>query len=70
MGRDKVLLLSHTIDADTPVYGTTPKPRIRTLRSLAAKDTCTMHAVSLTTHTGTHVDAPGHYIAGGKTVTE
>ncbi|KIK56923.1 hypothetical protein GYMLUDRAFT_61758 [Collybiopsis luxurians FD-317 M1] len=33
-----------------------------------SKDGFSMHTVSLGSHTGTHVDAPSHFIADGKTI--
>ncbi|MHC5036460.1 MAG: cyclase family protein [Planctomycetota bacterium] len=32
------------------------------------KDKCRVHRIELATHTGTHIDAPMHFIPGGETI--
>lgn len=45
--------------------GDTP-PRFSRASDMAAGDECTVTDISMCAHNGTHVDAPAHYIAGGK----
>lgn len=45
-----------------------PPVRIVRTRDLARGDDATVSELSLGAHTGTHVDAPAHFIAGGATV--
>ncbi len=50
------------------VYPGDPAPAREVLASLDAGDVCNLTAFSMCAHNGTHVDAPAHFIAGGKTV--
>lgn len=45
-----------------------PPPRISRILDLKEGDPCTVSFLALTAHTGTHVDAPAHYISGGSTM--
>jgi len=64
------------IDISTPLrpgmvhWPDDPEPRFERLLDGARGDDCTLTAVSMSAHTGTHVDAPLHYLAGGRTVAE
>ena len=42
-----------------------PPVEIRRIADLARGDACTVSALSLPAHIGTHLDAPLHYLAGG-----
>lgn len=50
------------------VYPGDPAPAREVLASLNAGDVCNLTAFSMCAHNGTHIDAPAHFIAGGKTV--
>jgi len=50
------------------VYPGDPKPEKQTLSSTAAGDLYNLTAFSMCAHNGTHVDAPFHFLNGGKTV--
>ena len=50
------------------VYPGDPAPAREELASLKAGDVCNLTAFSMCAHNGTHIDAPAHFIAGGKTV--
>lgn len=50
------------------VYPGDPAPKREVLASLDAGDVCNLTAFSMCAHNGTHIDAPAHFIAGGKTV--
>ena len=52
------------------VYGDDPAPKRDLLASLEAGDICDVTAFSMCAHNGTHLDAPRHFIKGGKTVDE
>lgn len=47
-----------------PVFSITPEA------DMAAGDSCNLARLSLSTHTGTHMDAPWHFIPGGARVDE
>ena len=50
------------------VYPGDPKPKKQRLLSTADGDVCNLTALSLCAHNGTHVDAPFHFLGGGRTV--
>ena len=52
------------------VYPGDPSPKKETLSSLAEGALYELSAFSMCAHNGTHVDAPLHFIAGGKAVDE
>jgi kynurenine formamidase len=57
--------LSHTLEINMPVYPGTPQPDIRGLASFH-KDGFRETFIGITSHTGTHIDAPYHMIENGK----
>ncbi|MCH5338179.1 MAG: cyclase family protein [Acetatifactor sp.] len=52
------------------VYPGDPMPSRKQLQNLAQGDVCNLTAFSMCAHNGTHVDAPAHFISGGKTIDE
>ena len=52
------------------VYPGDPTPTRTTLLSLDRGDIINLTAISLCAHNGTHLDAPAHFIRGGKTIDE
>jgi kynurenine formamidase len=62
-----IIDLSVALNQDTPAYPGDPKISI-TQSATYASDGCLGHAVQLGTHTGTHIDAPAHMIAGSPTL--
>lgn len=54
----------------SPVYDGDPETRISRVKSIAKGDEYNLTAVSACLHTGTHIDAPSHYLADGMTVDE
>jgi len=50
------------------VYAGDPAPQLTALRRMDAGDVYNLSALSLCLHNGTHVDAPFHFFADGKTV--
>ncbi|WP_258083895.1 cyclase family protein [Thermococcus thermotolerans] len=61
--------LSVPLSDDTPVYPDDPPVSVR-LWAVIDRDGYYMNALKLGEHSGTHVDAPAHFIPGGKTVDE
>lgn len=59
--------LSHPIRSGMPVYPGDPQVAISPALNVATNGVNVAH-LSLGTHTGTHLDAPAHTIAGGRTV--
>jgi arylformamidase len=62
--------LSHIITKDTLDYGGKSSVSILASRSIKNNDTANVYQLSLSNHTGTHVDAPNHFFSGGKRVGE
>ncbi|HVL94475.1 MAG TPA: cyclase family protein [Solirubrobacteraceae bacterium] len=65
-GRKRVRDLTHVFRAGFPVY-TGDEPARRTL-STVEKDGFYAQAWAFGEHSGTHMDAPGHFVAGGRRV--
>ena len=66
----KYVLLSHTINEDTPLYGDTPALRISPHSRISKGDSSNTAIISIHNHTGTHIDAPKHFIDDGKAISE
>jgi arylformamidase len=47
------------------VYPGDPEPRIEPVRTIAGGDACNLSLLTLGSHTGTHVDAPYHFLSNG-----
>jgi len=56
------------ISEDMPVFEGDPKVRIDVCLELAKGDPANLTAIFMCAHTGTHIDAPNHFIEGSKTV--
>jgi len=52
------------------VYPGDPMPEKRELKSMEKGEVYNLTAFSMCAHNGTHIDAPRHFIQGGKTVDE
>jgi len=59
--------LTHPIGQGTPVWPGDPGPEFRE-RASVEKHGYSVHAMVLSDHTGTHLDAPSHVIRGGITL--
>jgi len=57
--------ISLLVSESLPVWPGDPAIRIRQVTSLAHGDAATVSHLDLGAHTGTHVDAPGHFVPGG-----
>ena len=51
-----------------PTYAGEPGPRLDHLKQISRGDSANVTALSLGSHTGTHVDAPHHFLDGRPTV--
>ena len=56
--------LSVPLRAGMPTYAGEPGPRLEYLKQIARGDSANVTALSLGSHTGTHVDAPSHFLDG------
>jgi arylformamidase len=62
--------LTYPFCNDTPVYGGGVSPAIRSGKRILKGDSCNTLEISLTNHTGTHIDLPAHFDTVGKTLTD
>ncbi|HNS02735.1 MAG TPA: cyclase family protein [Anaerolineae bacterium] len=60
--------ISLTITSDLPVWPGDPPVRLSQPLHLERGDTYTLTRLDMGAHTGTHLDAPAHFIRGGATV--
>ena len=60
----KLYDVSVPLRADMPTYAGEPGPKLDFRRLLSKGDSATVSALSLGSHTGTHVDAPSHFLDG------
>lgn len=65
----RLIDLSQTIRHDMNVYPGDPVVRVKEIHTLE-KEGWRLKQLELGSHTGTHVDAPAHMVADGKTIDE
>ncbi|UCD77829.1 MAG: cyclase family protein [Desulfobacterales bacterium] len=65
----KIIDLSHTIHNDIQIYPGDPVPSIKQ-GLIHEKDYCHVDVLTLGSHTGTHIDAPFHFLKKGKKIDE
>ncbi|KAJ3712664.1 putative cyclase [Lentinula raphanica] len=69
MNRKRELIdLSHPLDPNRISLWHTMPPFTCCPVATIEKDTFSIHTISMGTHTGTHIDAPCHFIPGGKSI--
>jgi arylformamidase len=62
--------LSHELEEDSPVHLNLKKPKIIHNSQIPRGDGYNSFIITAENHSGTHIDAPGHFIDGGKTISE
>lgn len=65
-----MILLSHILNEQTPLYGGARDLHFRPAKSIAAGDSSNTMTWTLTNHAGTHMDAPRHFVEKGASVTD
>src|SRR5688500_13531998 len=60
--RMKLYDVTVAISAGVPIYDGDPLVKIESVRQMAASDSANVSNLCLGAHTGTHVDAPNHFI--------
>jgi len=68
--RANIFDISVPLSPDTPVFPGQERFSRRILSSMAKGDRADVSQLSMTSHTGTHVDSPSHFIKGGLTIDE
>jgi kynurenine formamidase len=66
VGKDNWIYLSHFYNAQTPGYGGKKDFEILEDRCISKGDKCNQFKISMSNHTGTHIDLPFHFHADGK----
>lgn len=66
--RMQIYDVSVALSAETPTYPGDPKIEITDWLTIAGGDPANVSVLHMGAHSGTHVDAPIHFIAGGNTV--
>ena len=62
--------ISMPITENIVVWPGDPKPTIRQLSSIEEGHSSNLSQIRMSVHTGTHIDAPRHFLQGGKTIGE
>lgn len=62
--------ISYPIQMNMAIYPENPAFGLRRTKSVASGDGVEISEVKFGTHTGTHIDAPSHFIEGGETLDE
>lgn len=65
---DRIIDLSVPLDRPLPVWPGDPPPRVRALASLEEGDAARVSALEMCVHTGSHIDAPSHFLPRGGTM--
>jgi arylformamidase len=65
-----LIRISRPLRLDTPLYPGTPPPGVVPYRSLEQGDSSGSCLITFHSHTGTHLDAPRHFCAGGATTAD
>lgn len=60
--------ISFPYSSTMAIYPNNPNFSIQRVQDLEKGDSANVSLISMGSHTGTHIDAPAHFIAGGKTV--
>lgn len=69
MSTIKIIDITSELNEKTPIYEGDPRIRVEQVFTVES-DGFAMTELSMGSHSGTHIDAPGHYIAGGRGVSE
>jgi arylformamidase len=64
----KIYDITVPFSTNLPVYPGDPTVQINQVSSLESGDICTVSHLSFSSHTGTHVDPPSHFVAGAMTL--
>ncbi len=64
-------MIIHDISRDTmtvPVYEGDPETVTKSIKSIENGDECNLTCISMSVHSGTHIDAPLHYCSDGNAI--
>lgn len=63
-----IIDISVPIDDKLPIWPNSPKPKFSKISSIRGGDSANDTEIKMSVHTGTHIDAPLHFIQNGKSV--
>lgn len=66
----KTVILSHPIENNSPHYIGTTKPSLKALTQIIKGDDYNTYQITVGNHTGTHIDAPKHFVDTGKSIND
>lgn len=66
----KIYDVTVAISSDMPIYKGDPAAAVESFKAIARGDTANVSSIRFGVHSGTHVDAPNHFIEGTKRVHE
>ncbi len=66
----KIYDVTVAISSDVPIYKGDPDAAVESFKAIARGDSANVSSIRFGVHTGTHVDAPNHFIDGTKHVHE
>ena len=66
----KIYDVTVAISSDMPIYRGDPDAAVESFKAIARGDSANVSAIRFGVHSGTHVDAPNHFIDGTKQVHE
>jgi arylformamidase len=64
----RVYDISTPLRSQMPIWDSGPAPTLDTLTHVERGDVATVTSFSMGSHTGTHIDAPAHFVRGGATI--
>ena len=64
----KIFDISVALSPDLPVWPGDPKIELKRFRSISQGHTSNDSQIACSVHSGTHIDAPAHFIENGKTI--
>lgn len=65
---DRMIDLSQTLEPDIPKPAGFPDPKLELVRTIASGDVVNVDKITLGLHSGTHIDAPMHFIEGAGSI--
>lgn len=66
----KTILLSYYIDNNSPYYVGTSRPDLKPKNRISAGSDYNTFMITVENHTGTHVDAPNHFVSNGRQISD
>jgi arylformamidase len=66
----KYILLSYTLTEDSLVHIGLRKPEIKPVNQIIKGDNYNTSLITVENHCGTHIDGPGHFIQGGRLISD